>query len=87
MKFEAIYQGLAGRELTSIDRSRMLRGGRVARQDEIRLQTHVNTSAIDPNLPEIVHPLLSPLYALFDFFELSMQLVIDELGSMRGRRS
>lgn len=87
IKFEAIYQGLAGRELTSITGNRSLRGGRVSKQDEIRLQTHIDTNAIDPNLPEIVQPLLSPLYALFDFFELSMQLVADELSTMRSRRS
>jgi hypothetical protein len=84
--FEAIYQGLAGRDLTSVTGRRMVRGGRVARQDEIRLRTHVDTGTIDSNLPEIVHPLLSPLYALFDFFELSMQLVNEEIASMRGRR-
>jgi hypothetical protein len=69
--------------LTSIDNRRHIWDGRVARQDSISLNTHIDAQAIDPNLPEIVHPLLSPLYALFDFFELPMQLVVDELTRMR----
>jgi len=69
--------------LVSIDDRRHVSDGRTARQDNITLQTNIDAHAIDPNLPEIVHPLLSPLYALFDFFELPMQLVVDELARMR----
>ena len=32
----------------------------------ICLQTHVESQTISPHLPEIIHPLLAPLYALFD---------------------
>jgi hypothetical protein len=83
IRFTVTYEGLAGRSLTSINGRRDVRDGRKARQDSISLETHVHTQAIDANLPEIVHPLLSPLYALFDFFELPMQLVVDELRAMR----
>ena len=83
IRFVAIYEGLAGRSLVSINNRRHVWEGRVARQNSITLSTHVDVQAIDPNLPEIVHPLLSPLYALFDFCELPMQLVVDELGRMR----
>lgn len=83
IRFVAMYEGLAGRSLVSIDNRRHVRDGRTARQDRITLQTNIDTQAIDPNLPEIVHPLLSPLYALFDFFDLPMKLVVDELASMR----
>lgn len=84
IRFIAHYRGLNGRELTNIERRRILREGRVARQDDIRLSTHVDADVIDANLPEIVHPLLSPLYALFDFYELPMNLVVEELARMRG---
>jgi len=67
----------------SIDGHRHVWEGRVARQNAITLSTHVEADSIEANLPEIVHPLLSPLYALFDFFELPMQLVVDELARMR----
>ena len=83
IRFITTYEGLAGRSLTSIDGRRHIFEGRVTRQNSITLSTHVDAQAIDPNLPEIIHPLLSPLYALFDFFELPMQLVVDELARMR----
>lgn len=83
ISFIATYEGLTGRSLVSIDNRRDVWEGRVARQKAITLSTNVNAQAIDSNLPEIVHPLLSPLYALFDFFELPMQLVVDELARMR----
>jgi hypothetical protein len=84
IKFIATYDGLAGRSLSSVGQRRDFRERGVARQNTITVQTHVDAQAIDANLPEIVHPLLSPLYALFDFFELPMQLVVDELARMRG---
>ncbi len=83
VKFTAKYEGLAGRTLVSLGGRRYLSEDRVARQDDITLLTHVEAQAIDTNLPEIVHPLLSPLYALFDFFDLPMRMVSDELGQMR----
>lgn len=83
IRFVATYDGLAGRALASIDRRRHIWESRVARQNSITLSTHVDAQAIDANLPEIVWPFLSPLYALFDFFELPIQLVIDELARMR----
>lgn len=83
IRFVANYEGLAGRSLVSIDNRRHVWEGRVARQDTITLNTHIDAQAIDPNLPEIVHPLLSPLYGLFDFFELPMKLVVEELTRMR----
>ena len=67
----------------SIDGRRDVRDGRTSRQDSIPLQTHVESQAIGPNLPEIVHTLLAPLYALFGFFELPMQLVVNELTRLR----
>lgn len=87
IRFYASYEGLAGRTLVSLDNRRLLWGDRVARQDSITLSTYIDASAIDTNLPEIVHPLLSPLYALFDFFELPMQLVVEELTRMRAGNS
>lgn len=83
IRFNVTYVGLSGRALASIERRRHITEGRVARQDSITLKTHVDAQAIGTNLPEIVHPLLSPLYSLFDFFELPLQLVIEELARMR----
>jgi hypothetical protein len=81
--FVAHYQGLAGRTLTSVSGNRALWDDRVVRQDAITLRSVVEATSIGPNLPEIVHPLLAPLFALFDFFDLPMSLVTEELAKMR----
>jgi hypothetical protein len=86
ISFVAHYEGLAGRTLTSIDGRRAVWNNRAARQNTIALKTRIELSSIEPNLPEIVHPLLAPLYALFDFFELPMDLVTEELRQMRAGR-
>lgn len=83
IRFVVCYEGLADRSLASIGNRRLILDQHIARQGTITLTTHVDSQAIDANLPEIVHPLLLPLYALFDFFELPMQLVVDELTRMR----
>jgi hypothetical protein len=86
VKFVATYEGLAGRQLVTLDGRRTLFEGRVAKQDAIILTTHVSALAIGTNLPEIVHPFLEPLYALFDFFSLPVSLVSEELARMRSGR-
>jgi len=83
IRFTAGYEGLSGRSLGSLDNRRPVWDRRVAHQDTIILNTHIDTQAIETNLPEIVHPFLSPVYALFDFFELPMQLVVEEITRMR----
>lgn len=86
VSFVAHYEGLTGRALTSISGHRNVWDDRIARQNAITLRTRVDANSIAPNLPEIVHPLLKPLYALFDFFDLPMQLVREELARMRAGR-
>ena len=83
IRFAAEYTGLQDRSLVSINERRYVSDGLVSRQESISLQTHVESKAIGPNLPEIVHPLLAPLYELFGFFELPMELVANELTRMR----
>ena len=58
----------------------------VSADDEADLQTAATTSEIDDNLPEIIHPLLIPLYERFALFELSMDLVRGELDRLRRNR-
>ena len=80
IRFAAEYTGLQGRSLVSIDKRRFVSDGQVSRQELIRRQTHEESQAIRTNLPEIIHTLLIPLYALFDSFELPRKLVVDELS-------
>jgi len=86
--FKVKYTGLAGRTLTSLSAAQLFfSGGQAARQDEVMLSTVVDASSIEPNLPEIVQPLLEPLYALFDFYQPPAQLVAEQLMKLRsGRR-
>lgn len=86
IRFVAKYTGLDGRFLDSFDFSRPVLAHQASQQESIELSTYVETQAIAPNLPEIVHPFLSPLYELFGFFELPMQLVAEELTKMRRYR-
>ena len=83
LRFAVEFTGLQGRSLVSMDGRINFENDRTSRQDSIRRQTHVESQNIGANLPEMVHTLLEPLYDLFGFFELSMQLVVDELIRMR----
>lgn len=86
MAFRAQYEGLIGRELTVIARDRVLFERRTSNEDTATLDTLVPVTSISPNLVEVVHPLLAPLYAIFDFFRLSPDLVSGELTRMRNNR-
>lgn len=86
MAFRARYEGLTGRELTVIARDRLWFEGRLSHEDAVSLETTVPVASISPNLVEVVHPLLSPLYALFGFFELPVDLVRGELTRLRANR-
>lgn len=86
INFVVSYKDLAGRRLTSVSRRRLLWDNRTAHQDTIVLRTRIDAQSIDGNLPEIIQPLLAPLYALFDFAELPMALVAEELAAMQGGR-
>ena len=83
IRFAAEYTGLGGRSLVSLEGSRFVRDDSISHQESIRLQTHVESRAVGTQLPEVVHALLYPLYELFGFSELPMQLVVEELKRMR----
>jgi hypothetical protein len=67
--------------LGSLDQTRsfFLREYYVSRQDQYEVTTTVGVREITDNLPEIVLPLLSPLYERFHFFKLTMDLVRQSL--------
>ncbi len=84
--FVAHYAGLEGRQLTSMTGNRLVFGQHTSRQGSITLRTRVPAESIEANLPEVVHPLLTNLYGLFNFMELPMALVVEELARMRSGR-
>jgi|HubBroStandDraft_6_1064221.scaffolds.fasta_scaffold39732_4 hypothetical protein len=82
----ARWYGLAGRRLASIGNTRWIFQDYVCRQDEYATETTVEIARISDNLPEIVGPLITPLYERFGFFPLPPTLVAEELVKMRERR-
>lgn len=80
------YVGLANRTLTSLDNLRRVREGRRSADDEVELSLTATVTEIEDNLAELLHPILRPLYERFDFFELPMNLVAEELAGLRRGR-
>ena len=80
------YVGLAGRTLSTIDGRRQFSVSRVARDNEIQLATEATAQQIDDNLVEILHAMLRPLYERFDFFDLPLRLVQEEVEHLRAGR-
>jgi hypothetical protein len=81
----ARWYGLAGRQLSSLDpmQAFFMREGYASRQKEFACATTVDVGQIADNPPEIIHPLLAPLYELFDFFKLTMDDVRQILAKRR----
>jgi len=81
--FRARWYGLADRRPSSLDPEQafFMRDGYTSRQNEFSIEVTVEVAQITDNLLEIIHPLLAPLYALFDFFELTMDLVRQTLAN------
>lgn len=80
------YTGLANRILTSLDNRRIVFDDRRAADNEVQLALTATPAEIEDNLAELLHPALSPLYERFDFFELPMNLVTDEIAALRRGR-
>lgn len=80
----ATWSGLAGRSLVShANPRRYLSYARSAAQDVITTEQRVVLAAVDEVLPELVHKMLSPVYELFELFDLPKKVVEEELREMR----
>jgi hypothetical protein len=79
--FRVRFTGLLGRELKA--RERYLRDGRISGTDEITVRGSATVRQLDENLPEVVHPLLAPVYERFSLFELPKLVVVEELAKLR----
>jgi hypothetical protein len=79
----AEWAGLSGRGLTHLERTRLIVEEHVAHQDMYCVNLVIQADKIGDALPELVHRALHPLYELFDFFQLPMTLVTEELARMR----
>jgi hypothetical protein len=82
----AEWTGLNGRDLTHLSGTRLLFEGHLSHQDRYRTSLAVQADQIGDMLPELAHRVLHPLYELFDFFQLPMKLVTEELAQMRANQ-
>jgi hypothetical protein len=84
--FRARWYGIDGRHLANIDTRRIFFGNYISQQRTFAAEATVSLDRIRDNLPEIVQPLLAPLYETFNFFRLGPQLVASVITEMRGHR-
>lgn len=80
------YTGLNGRVLTSVTGNRDVLANEISRTNEISLQTQATPQQLRDNLAEVLHQLLTPLYERFNFAQLPITLVEEELERMRAGR-
>ncbi len=86
--FKTTWSGLNGRVLSTWASPHRfpLMDDRIARQDKVSSQREVFIDEIEANLPEVVHSIVRPLFEVFDFYEISPQLVAEEISRIRTRR-
>jgi hypothetical protein len=85
VRFRVVWEGLAGRELSTwANPRRMPPSRRPAVQDRVESEVSIAADRIVDRLPELMHQLTTELYAAFDFFELPPGLIREELAEMRG---
>jgi len=80
------FLGLQGRTLASISGRRWIFDDRRCTDNEVILERQITRAQARDNLVEVLHALLSPLYERFAFFELSEQLVAEEIEQMTRNR-
>lgn len=81
-----LHGGLQGRALTAANRARSLSYERTCHTDEVTATASFVLGELDAKLVHLVVDLVSPLFELFDFFELGRDVyesVVD--GFVRGR--
>jgi len=86
IRVQCTYTGLQGRVLKSIDGMRLLHDDRVCADERVELTTVAMAEEIDVNLPEILQPMLAPLYERFEFFEPPRDMITQELAKLRRNR-
>ena len=80
------FTGLNGRTLTSVTGRRMMMDYRISKTDEVSFETTASIVQLRDNMVEVLHGLLTPLYEVFNFFNLSQAIVEEELERMKQGR-
>jgi hypothetical protein len=80
------YSGLQGRKLVSITGRRWLFDDRRCADNFALVERRFAAAEVRESFATAMQQMLAPLYARFDFFELSDSLVAEELHEMMGNR-
>ncbi len=77
LSFSLRHTGLDGRYLSSIGSRQIFRKYGPCREDEIEATITTSLSELDESIASLVSKLLSPVFMLFDFFELQQKIYDD----------
>lgn len=79
----AEYSGLEGRTLGAYTGTRNPMNSRISRTPKVILQGESSAKEIMDNTVEVLHPLLKPLYEVFEFYEIPERFIVEELAKLR----
>lgn len=86
IEFSVEWTGLRGRVLKALEGRRYIGRSLVSHQDTVTTSVEVEADAVSDALPELVKPLLDPLYEIFDFFQVPPMFYAEVVAELRGRR-
>lgn len=86
VRFRALYTGLAGRVLRSLQGPTLLLEATPAKSDEAMLETVVTADKIETDLANAVYPLVASLYERFGIAHVSPEFVAAEINRFRQGR-
>ena len=71
------HGGLASRTLGAADPFRLMNDGRATSENEVQAGFSATVSDLETNLAEYVKQIVQPLFVVFDFFEISDDVLAD----------
>lgn len=80
------YTGLRGRHLVALEGRRFAPSERITQEDTFEYSMSFNASQAYDNLAEILQPMGDRLFELFDFAQLTPQLVVEESERLKESR-
>jgi hypothetical protein len=84
ISFHLYHAGLANRYLTSIGNRSLSRPYGPCKENDIETHTAIILADLDKSVSSLASELLSPVFMLFDFFELEQEIYDDIVEKFRG---
>jgi hypothetical protein len=85
--FRAEWTGVEGRRLRSLWARRLISYERTAKEDRVVSEISTSADEISLRLAPILQELLNPVYTVFDFFEMPLNVIEEELTELRQARA